>query len=59
MGELNWENNDLLDSITQELLQQIGMEKHTISNRWALLSNVFMSFSSGKDRTNNAKTKQH
>ena len=26
---------------------------------WAFLSNVFMSFSSGKYRTNNAKTKQH
>ena len=37
----------------------LGFEKHTFSNRYALLSNVFMSFSSGKYRTNNAKTKQH
>ena len=36
-----------------------GIEKHTVSNRWAFLSNVFLSFSSGKCRTNNAKTKQH
>ena len=33
----------------------LGIEKHRVSNRWALLSNVFMSFSSGKYRTNNAK----
>ena len=37
----------------------IDREKHTVSNRWGFLSNVFLSFSSEKDRTNNAKTKQH
>ena len=37
----------------------LNIEKHTVSNRWAFLSNVFMSFSSGKYGTNNAKTKQH
>ena len=37
----------------------LGIEKHTVSNRWALLSNVFLSFSSGKYRTNIAETKQH
>ena len=31
----------------------LKIEKHTVSNRWAFLSNVFMSFSSGKYRTNN------
>ena len=40
--------------------KELKIEKHTVSNRWALLSNVFiMSFSSGKYGTNNAKTKQH
>ena len=36
----------------------LNIEKHTVPNRWAFLWNVFMS-SSGKYRTNNAKTKQH
>ena len=40
-----------------KIVLKIG--KHTVSNRWAFLSNVFMPFSSGKYRTNNAKTKQH
>ena len=35
----------------------IRHRKHTVSNRWAFLSNVFFSFSSGKYRTNNAKCK--
>ena len=58
-----WETSG--ESICSELVflskrkETLGIEKHTISNRWVLLTNIFMSFSSGKYRTHIAQTKQH